>query len=164
MTLIELMVSIGVVMVGMLGMFKVLSAAVAGGSSAQHLTQARARAQLVVENVKSMPIAVVNCLAASQPPTWSACEALCKSTLGGGALAEACVFATLSAASQGTDASHQAYAVVYDPTDLARSSWLQQAGASGHLFDLQVTVGWNDDGSATAPQQHRVVIKSAVFP
>jgi type II secretory pathway pseudopilin PulG len=164
MTLIELLVSIGVVMVGLLGMFKVLSAAVAGGSSAQHLTQARARAQLVVENVKSMPIAVVNCLAASPPTGWTACEALCKSTLGAGALPEACVFTTLGAVHQGNDASQQAYAVVYDPSDLTRSSWLQPSGASGHLFDLQITVGWNDDGTATAPQKHRVVIKSAVFP
>jgi type II secretory pathway pseudopilin PulG len=164
MTLIELMISIGVVLVGLLGLFKVLSSAVGGSAAAQRMTQGRARAQLVMENVKSMPIAVVNCLAAQPPSGWTNCEALCKSTLGASALPEACIFTTLSAARDSTDSSNQAYAVVVDTANLARSSWVVSAGPSGHLFDVQITVGWNDDGTAAAPWQHRVTVKSAVFP
>jgi hypothetical protein len=39
---------------------------------------------------------------------------------------------------------------------------VQVVGGSARVFDLQVTIGWNDDGTAAAPT-HRVTMRSAVF-
>ena len=162
MTLIELLISIGVVLVGMLGMLRVLSASVEGSVSAQRFSQGQSRAQEVIEAMRTAPLSTLQCLVQGTG-SWASCEASCKATLGATASPQACVFITLSTLdAQNQDTTNTQYQVVTDNADPTRSSFVTATGQSARIYDLQVTVGWNDDGTAGAPT-HRVTMHSAVF-
>jgi Tfp pilus assembly protein PilV len=162
MTLIELLISIGVVMVGMLGMLRVLSAAVEGSVSAQRFSQGQTRAQEVIEAMRTAPLATLQCLVQGTA-SWAGCESSCKAALGVNASSQACVFITLANLdAQNQDTTNTQYQVVTDTTDQTRSSFVAVGGTSARIYDLQVTVGWNDDGTNAAPT-HRVTMHSAVF-
>jgi Tfp pilus assembly protein PilV len=161
-TLLEILIALAVVLLGVMGLFRVLSAASRGSTSAQQFTQASARARQILEATRMASATVLGCLAATPATQWATCEALCRQELGSQASPESCVFVTLSASHQATDRSLQAYQVVSDAADLTRSSWVRAAGTTGRVYDIQITLGWNDNGAA-APVQHRVTLRSAVF-
>lgn len=161
-TLLEILIALAVVLLGVMGLFRVLSAASRGSTSAQQFTQATARARQILEATRMASATVLGCLAATPVTQWATCEGQCRQELGAQASPESCVFATLSANHQATDRSLQAYQVVFDAGDLTRSSWVRTAGATGRVYDIQITLGWNDNGAA-APVQHRVTLRSAVF-
>lgn len=161
-TLAEILVTMAVVMLGMGLLFRVLTSSIRGSARAQHITQALSRSQLIMENMRRMPGAVMTCLARQSSNNWAPCEASCMLTLGASSMTESCVFSTLATIQQDVDRSQQQYQVVYDDGDQTRSSWVTASGTSGHLFDIQITVGWNDNGTADPPD-HRVTLRSAVF-
>ncbi len=163
-TLIELMVSMAVVLVGMLGLFKVLGTSVRAGQTAQKFIQAQARAQQVMEAMRTAPKPVLDCLAGAPATAWAPCELSCKTALGAQASPTACIFSSVNGATGATnDSTLQQYAVIVDGNDDTRSSWVRPAGVSGRVYDTQLTIGWNDDGTATLPVQHRLTLRSAVF-
>jgi prepilin-type N-terminal cleavage/methylation domain-containing protein len=169
MTILELLISIAVVLVGMLGLFKVLAAAQVGSAQAQRFIQAQSRAGQVIEALKGMPTPVLDCLVGTQVTSWSTCETMCKAKLGPTALAQSCLFSTVNPATNSTaDRTLQSYALVVDVNDATRSTWVQKAGVSQRVYDVQVTIGWNDDGTATAQPtgnlpNHRMTVRTAVF-
>lgn len=163
-TLIEVMIALAVVLVGMLGLFRVLSVSVVGSSSAVRFTQAQARAGQILEAIRVAPPAAVSCLASKTADQWATCETTCLGALSGVLPSpQACVFTTLSTTSQDKDRTNEPYFLVYDTTTPSRSSYVAAGGTSGHLYDVQVTIGWNDDNTTTSPPAHRVTFNSAVF-
>ena len=186
-SLIEVMVSLVVVVIGLLGLFRALTSASFGTTSSQAFSQAQARAQQILEAIRSAPLGpgptftpnTLNCLAATTANNWANCETVCRNELlavNGAASRQACVFRTLSDSGPLlggpgalSDRSQQRYALVYDPANLARSSWVNRAGATNRVYDAQVTICWNDDGSANCganppPRgEHRVTLRQASF-
>ena len=191
-TLAEVMLSLAVLIIGLLGLVKAISAATAGSVLANQFTQAQSRAQQVIEAIGKSPTSPVNVLtclrAGATKLQWQGCETSCKNDYGGNPLtAHACVFVTLSAAThwaraENTDRSKQEYAVVFDPADLARSSWVVSPpttaapgsnplvkcyNAPCSLSEVQITIGWNDDGTATPKGvgpifDHRVTVRQVI--
>jgi prepilin-type N-terminal cleavage/methylation domain-containing protein len=163
-TLLEVMISMAVVLVGMLGLFRVLGSSIQGSAAARRFTQGQARMQQIHEAIRTVPKVVLDCLAGNPATQWDTCELLCKNTLGPTASPQACVFYTLATAKQDQDSGTQQYAVVVDPNDLTRTTRVTSTGVSGRVYDVMITVGWNDDGTADAAQpQHRVTARSALF-
>ncbi len=162
-TIVEVVLTLAIVLIGMLGMFRALTAAIVGSSSAQRMTQAQARLQQVTEAIRSAPANVLTCLSTTAVPNWAQCEALCRTTLGPAASSDTCIFYTLQAANQATDRTRQQYAVVSDPNDARRrTTQVLLTGLTGRVYDVLVTVGWNDNGTASPPE-HRITMRSAVF-
>lgn len=185
-TLIEILVSMAVVIVGMLGLYKAIGTAQMGSAAAQRHTQALARAQQVMEAIRKAPSSpnnILNCLAqkgsAATAADWTLCEANCLTDLQAMNIAaspQSCVFANLLKAGQVLDSTFQNYVVVFNNDQgIGRSTWVMNA-PQGYVcqsptcvFDIQITIGWNDDGSAdydtvTGGGGHRVTIRGAMFP
>lgn len=172
-TLLEIMLSMAVVLVGMFFLFRVLSVASKGTQSSQRLTQGLSRAQLVLEAMRTAPPAVLDCLQRSPATSWATCEADCLQWMRntpkvkGLASAESCVFFTLSTSGLGSDATKQQYAVVYDPGNfVAQSSWILNNSPQRSVYDAQVTIGWKDDGTAssnTCAGQHCITLRTAIY-
>jgi type II secretory pathway pseudopilin PulG len=168
-TLLEIMFSMAVVLTGMVGLFKVLGSSIRGSQTAQRFTQGQARAEQIEEAIRAAPKTVLDCLVGTPVAGWTACEAQCQATLGVNALAQSCVFVTLNnapglnGAGLGSDSTQQAYLVVDNGNNDARSTWVRTTGRSNRVYDAQITVGWNDDGTATLPVDHAVTMHSAVF-
>jgi len=72
-TLVEVMISMSLVLAGMLALFRVLGASVAGSATASRFVQAELRASSLVETVRLAPAATLSCLAAHGSAGWSAC-------------------------------------------------------------------------------------------
>jgi len=163
-TLIELMVSMAVVLVGMIGLFRVLGTSVQAGQTGQRFIQAQARGTQVMEAIRTAPNNVVQCLVGAPATAWAPCETLCKTTLGAQASPTACIFSSVNGATGATnDSTQQQYAVILDANNDPRSTWVRGVGVTGRVYDVQITIGWNDDGTATMPVAHRVTLHSAVF-
>ena len=161
-TLLEIMLSLAVVLVGMLALFRVLSVASKGTSRGQRFIQAQARAQQIIENIRTaatygnnvlgMPpgvgASIAQCLIGYGADQWSICEAQCKAALPAGASQQACMFVSLNYDNQNIDSSQQVYVVVPDPTPFAlddHTTWLNVSAFSPVELDIQVTIGWNED-------------------
>jgi Tfp pilus assembly protein PilV len=187
-TLLEVLISLGLVVIGMLGMFASLSTATNGSSAASRLSQAQARAQAIVEAIRVSPAATLDCLATTPANNWAGCEltgaGACLTNLGsdaGAPSADFCVYTPASMArwkgppagggvspptNQSLDRQGQPYQLVYDSTTPLgpRSSFVQKVGPSGRVYDIQVTIGWNDDGTAGgANPKHVVTMRTGVF-
>jgi Tfp pilus assembly protein PilV len=165
MTLLEIMMSLAVMLVGMLGLVRVLSVASRGGSTASHITQAQNKAMALLEVINRLPGGtqappppwtnpVLQCLAGNAASSWSTCEAQCQQSVKAPTVGQACMLttATMRALGQDTDSTQQQYAVVYDSANPARSTSVTpgtstNGGFSQHLYQVQVTIGWNDDGT-----------------
>lgn len=131
-TLLEIMLSMAVVLVGMAALFRVLSVASRGSQASQRITQALARAEHVSEAMRTLPPSVLDCLVINPATAWNNCETLCRTRLGPLASAEACVFSSLGTVNQSEDGTHQRYAVLYNGADFARgSSWVVRGGPGG---------------------------------
>lgn len=188
-TLLEIMLSMAVVLIGMLALFRVLSVASKGASAAQKYNQAAARGQQVIEAMRMTPRAVLDCLNNHTADQWAQCEAQCLTffkqmtvnpPVNGvqGLVPQACVFSTLSnlAATLGAvptydrDLNGQQYAVVYNSGDFRdNSSWVQNTQQWRLVYEVQVTIGWKDDGSASATggcgpgKQHCVTLRTSMY-
>ena len=118
-SLVEVMLSMGVALVGMLALFRVLVTSITGSATASHFSQAQLRASSLVETMRLQPRATLACLAATTSASWTSCAA--------------------SLLLQSPDRNGQIY--VLDP-----ASAVTVSGANGGAFDLLVVVGF-DDGS-----------------
>lgn len=150
-TLLEIMLSMAVVLVGMAALFRVLSVASRGSQASQRITQALARGQHVMEAIRTLPPTVLECLVINPATSWNNCETLCRTRLGPVASQEACVFSTLATLGQAQDGTRQQYAVIYDGANFQDgSTWVLRSGPAGAVYDAQVVIGWRDD-DPTAP-------------
>lgn len=115
-SLVEVMISMSLVVVGALALARVLVTSITAGASASHFAQAEARAAVLVETIRLAPAPALACLAA-HTGRWSAC---------GGAYA---IVAP-------TDRGGQSYFL--DGTSRVSAS------ASGRLYDVTVVVAFTD--------------------
>jgi len=176
-SLIEVMISLAVVLVGMLALFKTLGSSLSGSMTASRLTQAQQRAVLVMEAIRVAPKPALNCLVGSASADWDGCETLCKSNLiniNASATIDSCIYKNLSKNSRGnsptidiaTDPNSQRYDVV---TSLPSGLPASQVTAQGNnipasLYEAQIVVGWRDDNTnASSNPDHYVVLRSGVF-
>jgi prepilin-type N-terminal cleavage/methylation domain-containing protein len=176
-TLIEIMISLVVMLVGIMAMFSALGTSIRGTSFASRFSQAQDRAVAIIEATRNAPASTLTCLNNTTADNWANCEADCRSnqTGAGATLAQSCIFTAASFSNvagplvstysdQRVDRSGQQYALVYsnaNPTAY-RTSFVRQNGPGNRVFDVQVTIGWNDDGTATNPN-HFVTMRSGVF-
>lgn len=176
-TLIEIMISLAVVLVGMLALFRVLATSIVGSSTASRISQAQTRAMTLAESMRHSPTLALNCLANTTGNNWNNCEPICLGQLPNQSKPDACIysmqrFAALAApdptgasanatTGQLVDRNQQLYIV--DP-----SSKVTIAGANKTVYDVDVVIGWNDDNSANANAgqagYHTVRIRTGVFP
>lgn len=178
-TLIEIMISMAVVLVGMLAMFGVLRSSIGGSSTAQKMMQAQTRAVTVMEAIRNSPNAALVCLTTTTPGNWSNCETTCQQALTV-KNPDACIYTMQSLAGlhapdvtglnnfdvsgngQLKDRHGQLYALDGDPNTGTRVS---VAGANNSIYDIRIVVGWNDDGGAgTGAGYHTVTLRSGVLP
>jgi Tfp pilus assembly protein PilV len=119
-SLVEVMLSMGVALAGMLALSRVLITSITGSATASHLSQAQLRASSLIETMRLAPRPTLRCLAAATTSaSWKGCGA--------------------SFALQPPDRGGQLYRL--DP-----ASAVTVSGANGGAFDLHVVVGF-DDGS-----------------
>ncbi|HWE31235.1 MAG TPA: hypothetical protein VHB97_24680 [Polyangia bacterium] len=118
-TLVEVMISMGLVLVGMLALLRVLVTSITGSATASHFTQAELRAATLVETMRLAPASALGCLATTASASWSTCGA---------------AFALAPA----TDRNGQRYV-------LDGASRVTAGGASGNFYDVTVVVGFTDD-------------------
>jgi Tfp pilus assembly protein PilV len=116
-SLVEVMLSMGVVLVGMLALFRVLATSITGSATAAHLTQAQLRASSLVETLRFQSRATLGCLAATTSTGWSGCGPML--------------------ALQSSDRSGQVYRL--DP-----ASAVTVSGTNGGAFDIRVVVSFDD--------------------
>lgn len=185
-TLIEVLLSLAIVMVGMLALFRILSSSAVGSGTAARSNQALMRASLLLENMRQAPQPSLACLASNTPDNWTVCETNCRSALTGtSAPADLCVFtpaamdaipgpamATMasgySASGQLTDRYQQTYSLVYDGTRGARDTFVRLTGANTRIYEMQVSIGWNDSNETGAIAtgtlfEHALTLRSGVF-
>jgi Tfp pilus assembly protein PilV len=169
-TLIEVMISMGIVLVGMLALFSVLGTSINGSSSASRITQAETRAITILESIRHSPPLALACLVNNGgPANWSACEQLCLTALPNqnydGCIYTLGRFTVVNAPTdmgQTVDRSLQTY--LLDPR-----SRVTLAGTNNNVFDIDVFVSWNDDNSSDTsnpnkPGYHAVHLRTGVFP
>jgi type II secretory pathway pseudopilin PulG len=80
-TLVEVLVALGMVLVGMLAMFRVLGTSVNGSSTASRLSQAQMRAITILESIRHSPRLALECLSVTAPTDWRNCEQICYNSL-----------------------------------------------------------------------------------
>jgi type II secretory pathway pseudopilin PulG len=182
-TLVEILISLAIVLVGLAGMFRILASSVQGSSSASKISQAQYRAETILESIRSSPANGLICLAGTAPGDWGVCEGFCRAALGGTASLTSCLFTTAamtklaapdvtsltpasSTIGQKTDRSNQVYFLAASGAgDGARNdSFVKLAGPNSRVYDVQVAVAWNDDNTETLKSStHTVVLRSGMF-
>jgi type II secretory pathway pseudopilin PulG len=175
-TLIEILISVAVVLVGMLALFQTLGTSVTGSSTASKLSQAQQRAVMVMENIRIAPSAALECLRTTAALSWDACEATCRAQFPGTPSQDLCVYKTLVKPNTGLQSDHdynrQNYFLVYknDPHDNKPGGGISQVtlqGVGGRVYDAQVVIGWRDDNDPDPTKydkpDHFVVLRSGVF-
>jgi type II secretory pathway pseudopilin PulG len=174
-SLIEILISLAVVLVGMLALFKTLATSVTGSMTASRLTQAQQRAILVMENMRVAPKLVLNCLVSTTPASnWTTCENTCLTNLPAATnkSIDSCTYynlkhstGTLPVIALDTDAANQNYFVVstIGSNPYTNVSLPPSFGLASTLFEAQVVIGWNDNNLTTEPPDHYVVLRSGVY-
>jgi prepilin-type N-terminal cleavage/methylation domain-containing protein len=173
-TLIEVMLSMAVVLVGMLALFRVLSVASAGSQQSQRFSQALARAQLVIEAMRRAPPTVLQCLATTPATSWTNCETLCRTQwLGAATSPQSCIFSTLANVGLDVDGTNQSYVVLYDANNLVRgSSFVTNTSQFNRVYDVQLVVGFSEDNSGRNPlpqastcagRVHCVTLRTSIY-
>jgi len=117
------MISMGLVLIGMLALFRVLVTSITGSASASHFTQAELRAETLVEAMRLGPASALACLSTTAPASWSTCGAS---------------FAIAAP----TDRNGQLYV-------LDGASRVTAGGTSGNFYDVTVIVGFSDESYHT---------------
>src|SRR5262249_53907595 len=96
-TLVEILISLTVVLIGMLALFRVLASSVAGAATASRLNQAQLRAESILEAIRIAPAPALACLAANAATNWSNCETICKvNQTSAQADSQTCIYTTSS--------------------------------------------------------------------
>jgi type II secretory pathway pseudopilin PulG len=191
-TLIEIMISLGLVLTGLLVLFKVLSTAVSGSSFSSRAAQAHMRAASILEAIRQAPNAALVCLASTPAAGWSACETTCLNNQIGGSgptKLSSCIFtmasfANLSGPATGYASGAAVYNETYDrngtsyvinnlwalptaPTAPAGygDTYVRQVGDGLRTYEIAVSVGWKDDTTASTalPQTHNVTLVTGLF-
>jgi prepilin-type N-terminal cleavage/methylation domain-containing protein len=169
-TLIEVMLSMAVVLVGMMALFRVLSVASKGSQQSQRNTQGLARAQQIIEAMRLAPPSVLTCLSLNQASAWDNCEVLCRQWYGAAASPQSCVFSTLSLNNQNVDGTGEPYTLIFDANNpIAGSSWVTNSSQWGLVFDAQVVVGWSDEAQVLPAATtcggavHCVALRTSIF-
>ncbi|MDB4965328.1 MAG: hypothetical protein JWN44_1017 [Myxococcales bacterium] len=170
-SLVEILISLAVVLVGMLALFKTLTTSITGSMTASRLTQAQQRAILVMESIRVAPKTALLCLVSTTPASnWTNCETTCLTALTGfGKSKDSCVYVTLNNGlplKADTDANAQKYYVVSTNASGPVTSVTTPPGAglTATLFEAQVVIGWNDaNTSAASDPDHYVVLRSGVY-
>jgi Tfp pilus assembly protein PilE len=165
-TLIEIMISLALVLVGMLALFRVIGTSVRGSSTSSRLSQAQTRAITILESFRQSPALALGCLAnTSAVASWANCEAICLATLTT-AKYDGCIytmdrFSILSqpASDMGQVADRNLQKYVLDSRTQVRL-----AGVNSNVYDIDLYVGWNEDNTLANPAQHIVHLRTGVFP
>ena len=84
-TIIEVLISLVLVVIGLLGVYSAYTASVRASSHGMRLTQATARAERQLEILRNAPAAAIKCLAAGNDP--NSCVSLCCGAMGDGGVA-----------------------------------------------------------------------------
>ena len=181
-SLVEVLISLSIAMIGMIGLFRVLASSVAGASTASKLGQAQVRAKLILESMRLSSERALACLASEKVSDWSKCEAICRAA-GPSTAPSSCVYSTASMSSiagpdianhragfatsgQEMDRTLQRYFVVVSGDRSARDSFVQRVGDHLRVYQIQLTVGWNEDNSAlggAVGADHSVTFSTGVF-
>jgi type II secretory pathway pseudopilin PulG len=192
-TLIEIMISLGLVLTGLLVLFKVLSTAVSGSSFSSRAAQAHMRAASILEAIRQAPYAALVCLASTPAASWApTCETTCLTNQVGGngpTKTSSCIFSITSFANLNGPATGYAYGAavnneLYDrtgtqyfinnlaalptaPTAFAvyGDTYVRQVGDGLRTFEIAVSVGWQDDTTTgtLTPQKHNVTLVTGLF-
>jgi type II secretory pathway pseudopilin PulG len=186
-TLVEILVSLAIVTIGLLGLFATISSVSYGSSTSSRLQQAQLRAQTIMEALRTAPEATLQCLQANYG-NWGTCETSCvtaqNADMGGFGPAnlQSCIF-TVDRMSMlpgpgragsptpqdlTRDRSGLRYQLIFDNRhNQARDSFVRRTGLNNRVYEIQITVGWNDDGSdninLNQPGVHTVTLRSGVF-
>lgn len=185
-TLVEVMISLGIVLVGLVALFRILGSSIAGSATASRLSQAQARATVILENVRNAPASTLGCLTAQLPANWGTCETDCRNaqTMAGAPL-DKCVFQPASMSTipgpamqtmasgfdtggQASDRAQQQYSLVYAGTFVERDTFARRSGTNSRIVEVQVAIGWNDNNTVgaiatTTTYDHVVSFRTGVF-
>jgi type II secretory pathway pseudopilin PulG len=177
-TLVEILVSLALVVIGLLGMFATLSATSYGSGVANQSSQAEARAHSLIEAIRLAPGPALDCLANTVATSWSSCETTCLVNLpgdGGVPSAQACIYTPASMAlvpgppagpshttNQTVDRAGRGYTLVYDGSNPLgpSSTFVRRTGPGQRVYDIQITIGWTDDADG---RQRTYTLRSGVF-
>ncbi len=144
--MVEIMLSVLVLAIAMLGMFKAASVAVYSNQRGQRIEQATTRAQTRLEALRNVPTATLDCLAGGSPP--SSCLTGCISS--GGEI-DACNIALALDADSRRDSTGTQYTY----------GFLVQQPQS-NVYDILVVATFEDD-SVNPPRVTRSVFRTAVY-
>lgn len=172
-TLVELMMSLVVIVVGMLAIFRVLSTSVVATSTSSRVAQAQSRASTIIEAIRLAPKEAITCLKGTAPASWATCENTCKSyqTAPATASLSSCIFTpgafgtlrgpdtgkAFGAAVQTQQYDRLGQQYFYNPNVTAPTAnmapaayggtYARSAGDALRTLEIAVTVCWNDDNS-----------------
>ncbi len=145
-TLVEVLVSMLVVAVGLLGLMRVAAVAVRSNVVGSRFTQATERAQERREELRNVPSANLACLAATRNP--ASCLSSC---ISGGGERQACALALGLTPSDRQDYARTNYTYTFQVTQPAP-----------RIYDIVVVVTFMDD-SANPPRPVRIALRTAEF-
>jgi hypothetical protein len=144
--MVEIMLSVLVLAIAMLGMFKAASVAVYSNQRGQRIEQATSRAQTRLESLRNVPTATLDCLAVGSAP--SACLGGC---IAAGGEVDACNVALALDPDSGRDSTGTQYTYGF---------LVQRPQAN--VYDILVLASFRDD-SVNPPRVVRSVFRTAVF-
>ncbi len=144
--MVEVMISLLVLVIGMLGLMKVASVTVQSNERGQRFDQAQIRAESRIEAMRNVPTATLACLEAGSPP--ATCLATCESA-GGEVLA--CQTALAQDVGAGVDSTGTTYSY----------GFLVTQPVTG-LYDITVVASYLDTASKPA-RTVRAFFRTAVY-
>ena len=145
-SMVEIMLSVLVLAIAMLGMFKAASVAVYSNQRGHRIEQATTRAQTRLESLRNVPTATLDCLVSGSAPT--ACLSGC---IAAGGEIDACNIALALDADSGRDSTGTQYTYGF---------LVQRPQPS--VYDILVVATFQDD-SVDPPRTVRSVFRTAVF-
>jgi len=146
MSLLEIMVSLTILFIGMLTLFKVITVSIQTNVISRNLATATTKAQDHMEALKEVPTETLACLAGGSAP--AACRSSC---VNGGTDLEHCDLAL----GLNTDHNTDGHGVVFTP------SFGVIVGSIANTYEIEVVSQWM--GEETPPRPHRIYLKTTVF-
>lgn len=145
-SMVEILLSILILAIAMLGMFKAASVAVYSNQRGHRIEQATTRAQTRLESLRNVPTATLDCLAAGSDP--SACLGGCISA--GGEI-DACNIALALDSDSGSDSTGTQYTY----------GFLVQK-PEPKVYDILVVASFEDD-TGSPPRVIRALFRTAIY-